>query len=582
MGRDAHQGVRIAADWQPITQGERVSNMARMTGKRAMMEMLKAEGVEYVFGNPGTSESAIMDELEAHPELEYKLVLQEGVAMGMADGYARASGKPAFINLHIETGLANGISLLHNAKEGGTPLVLSSGNLDIREFARGRTDLAEMVRLFTKFTAEATHPEQIPTLMRRAFHEAKTPPTGPTFVAFSANALDDEGEMDLFPSPRGYFRTAPDTQAVDDAARILAVAHNPAIVIGDRIAQSEASAEAVRVAELTGAPVYSASYSEMNFPSSHPQYLGGVRLGFPEAADTVGRADVVLAVGKMMSAYYMFSEPVLRFFHPDAKLVHMDVDSAGVGMSLPTDVGMISDPKTGLAALAEALDGMMSGSEREAAKVRAVGVAEEKSAAIDTARQRRKARWDVSPMSAERLMAEVAAVAPDDAIIINDAVTSGAALLDSFDFDEPGTVYGGRGGALGWGMGGALGVKLANPDRPVIAVDGDGSAMMTVQGLWTAANENLPVVYIVCNNSTYRVLKLNMNLYKTHIMKEETPVSRYMGMDFPLRPDFSEIAAGMGVHARRIEDPVEVGSAVKEALDLGKPALLDVVIDGSV
>ena len=556
--------------------------MARMTGKRAMMEMLKAEGVEYIFGNPGTSESAIMDELEAHPELDYKLVLQEGVAMGMADGYARASGKPVFINLHIETGLANGISLLHNAREGGTPLVLSAGNLDIRELARGRTDLAEMVRLFTKFTAEATHPEQIPSLMRRAFHEAKTPPTGPTFVAFSANSLDDEGEMDIFPSPRGYFRTAPDTRAIEDAARALAAASNPVIVLGDRIAQSGASAEAVRVAELTGAPVYSASYSEMNFPTSHPQYLGGVKLGFPEAADTVGRGDVVLAVGRMMSAYYMFSEPALRFFHPNAKLLHMDVDSAGVGTSLPTDVGLVGDPKTGLAALGEALDGIMSGSEREAAKGRAVEVGERKRAARRRAEQRFKDRWDASPMSAERLMAEIAAVAPDDAIIINDAVTSGAALLDSFDFDEPGSVFGGRGGALGWGMGGALGVKLANPDRPVIAMDGDGSAMMTVQGLWTAANENLPVVYVVCNNSTYRVLKLNMNLYKTHIMNEETPVSRYMGMDFPLRPDFSEIAAGMGVHARRIDDPAEVGPAVEQALDLGKPALLDVVIDGSV
>ena len=338
----------------------------------------------------------------------------------------------------------------------------------------------------------------------------------------------------------------------------------------------------MRVAELTGAPVYSASYSEMNFPTSHPQYLGGVKLGFPEAENTVGRADVVLAVGRMMSAYYMFSEPAMRFFHPNAKLLHMDVDSAGVGTSLPTDVGLIGDPKTGLDSLAEALDGMMSGSERESAKVRAVGVGERKRAAQLAAKQRFKDRWDASPMSAERLMAEVAAVAPDDAIIINDAVTSGAALLDSFDFDEPGSVFGGRGGALGWGMGGALGVKLANPDRPVIAMDGDGSAMMTVQGLWTAANENLPVVYIVCNNSTYRVLKLNMNLYKTHIMKEETPVSRYMGMDFPLRPDFSEIAAGMGVHARRIEDPAEVGPTVDEALGLGKPALLDVVIDGSV
>ena len=556
--------------------------MPRMTGKRALFEMLKAEGVEYVFGNPGTSESAIMDELETHPELEYKLVLQEGVAMGMADAYARASGKPAFINLHIETGLANAISLLHNAREGGTPLVLSAGNLDVREFARGRTDLAEMVRLFTKFTAEATHPEQIPTLLRRAFNEAKTPPTGPTFVAFSANSLDGEGEMDIYPSPRGYFRTAPDAQAVEDAARMLAAARNPAIVVGDRVAQSGASAEAVRVAELVGAPVYSASYSEVNFPSSHPQYMGGVRLGFSEAADAVGSADVVLAVGRMMSGYYMFSQPALRFFHPDAKLLHLDVDSAGVGTSLPTEVGLIADPKTGLAALAEALYGLMSGSQREAGKVRAVEVAGRKRSARDDAERRLRARWDVSPMSAERMMAEVAAATPQDAIIVNDAVTSGAALLDSFDFDEPGDVYGGRGGALGWGMGAALGVKLANPDRPVVAVVGDGSAMMTVQGLWSAANENLPVIYVVCNNSAYRVLKLNMNLYKTHVMKKETPVSRYMGMDFPIPLNIADIAEATGVHGRKIEDPADIGPSMKEALDLDKPALLDMVIDGSV
>ena len=126
--------------------------MVRMTGKRALMKMLKAEGVEYIFGNPGTTESPIMDELEHYPDLKYVLVTQEGVAMGMADAYARATGRPSFVNLHIETGLANGISLLHNAYDGGTPMVLTAGNKDIRELAQGRTDLAEMVRLFTKWT----------------------------------------------------------------------------------------------------------------------------------------------------------------------------------------------------------------------------------------------------------------------------------------------------------------------------------------------------------------------------------------------------------------------------------------------
>ena len=158
--------------------------MTVMTGKHAMMEMLRAEGVKYVFGNPGTSESAMMDAIERYPDLEYVLVTQEGVAVGMADSYGRATGKPAFLNLHIETGLANAISLMNNAREGGSPMVVTSGNKDIRELAHERTDLAAMVEQFTKWTAEATYPEQVPFFLRRAFNEAKTPPTGPTFVGF--------------------------------------------------------------------------------------------------------------------------------------------------------------------------------------------------------------------------------------------------------------------------------------------------------------------------------------------------------------------------------------------------------------
>lgn len=552
--------------------------MTRMTGKRALMETLKAEGVEYIFGNPGTSETPIMDELEHHPELKYKLVMQEGVAMGMADGYARATGKPAFVNLHIETGLANGISLLHNAAEGGTPLVLTAGNLDIRELARGRTDLAEMVRLFTKFTAEATHPEQVPTTLRRAFNEARTPPTGPTFVGFSANSLDDEGEMDIFPSPQGYFRTAPDAAAVQAAAAILAGAKRPVIVVGDRVAQSGAAAEVVRVAELTGASVYSSSYSEMNFPTTHPQYLGAIKIGFPESMGVLGAADAVLAIGKLSTVYYMFSDPAMRFFGDDTKLIHMDQDSARVGSSQPTDVGIIANPKTGLAMLAEAVEANMSGSAREAAKWRADDAAIMKAAMDEAVESRLKDRWDMNPMSADRMMAEIAKVLPSDSIIINDAVTSGGALLNSFDFTEPGSIFGGRGGALGWGMGGAMGVKLANPDKPVVAIHGDGSAMMTVQGLWTAASDGIPVVYVVCNNSEYRILKVNMDIYKDLVLKQPGAESRYMGMDFPVRPNFAQIAEAMGVYGRRIDDPEQVGPAMTEALALGKPALLDIII----
>ena len=226
--------------------------MSVMTGKKALLEMLRAEGVRYIFGNPGTSEGPILQALVDYPDLEYVLTTQETTAMGMADGYARAAGCASFVSLHIETGLANGISLLHNAKEGGTPMVVTSANKDIRQLAQGRTDLAEMVRLFTKWSAEATHPEQVPSLVRRAFNEAKTPPTGPVYVGFSANALEGEAEVDIAASPAVYSRTAPDRDAISDAVDILAGASSPVMIVGDRIAQSGAAAEAVRLAELLG------------------------------------------------------------------------------------------------------------------------------------------------------------------------------------------------------------------------------------------------------------------------------------------------------------------------------------------
>ena len=554
--------------------------MARMAGKHALLEMLRSEGVEYIFGNPGTSEGPILDALADYPDLRYVLAIQEGVAMGMADGYARATGRPSFVNLHIESGLANGISLLNNAYQGGTPLVLTSANKDIRKLAEGRTDLAEMVRLFTKWSAEVTHPEQVPSVVRRAFNEAKTPPTGPTYVGLSANALDDEAEVEIVPSPTGYFRTGPDRSAVEEAGRMLGGASRPTIVVGDRLAQSGGTAEAVRVAELLGARVYAASYSEMNFPTGHPQFMGRASPVLPASRALLSAADVVLAVGAdVFSGFFYFSGHALG---PDTKLIHLDSAYGEVGKSEPTDVGIIADPKVALAELAETLESGMSGSAREAAKGRAASLAEEK-AGLKAAWERRLAeRWDRKPMSADRMMAELAGSLPPDTIVADDSVTSRDSVHGAIEFSEPGSVFGERGGALGWGMGGALGIKLAQPDRPVVAVVGDGSAMMTVQALWTAENANIPVVYVICNNASYRILKLNMSTYKTQVLNEPPHEGGYIGMDFPRPLNIVGMAEAIGVHGRRIEDPADLAPAMRHALALGKPAVLDVVIDGSV
>ena len=553
--------------------------MPTMTGKQALMEMLRAEGIRHIFGNPGTSESAIMSSLPAYPDIHYVLVTQEGVAMGMADGFSSASGKPSFVNLHIETGLANGISLLHHAMDGGVPLVLSAGNKDIRKYTEGRSDLVEMVRQFTKWSGEATHPEQVPGMVRRAFLEAKTPPTGPTFVDFAANALEDPADVEIIPSSKGYFRSNPDPEGIAAASELLAKAERPIMLVGDRLAQSQGVDEAVALAELVGARVYATSLARMNFPSGHPQFLGRINPVLPASRALLSSSDVVLAVGaNVFSGFFYFSG---RSLAPPTKLIHVDSAHREVGKSEHTDVGIAADPKAALQSLAASVDDEMSGEMHEAARLRGRAVAGEKADKRKAWDAALKQSWDRRPMSAERMMTELADAMPPDAIIVDDSISSKDALHGALEFNTTESIYGERIGAIGWGMGSAMGVKLAHPDRPVIAVVGDGSAMMTVQALWTAANENIPVVYLVCNNSSYRVLKINMDVYKTQVLKEAR-TDDYVGMDFPLPLNIAGIANAIGVSGRTIEDPQELGPAIRQALESGRPAVLDVVIDGGV
>ena len=556
--------------------------MVKMTGRKALFESLKLQGVEYIFGNPGTSESPIMHELQFHPEFKYVLVFQEGVAIGMADAYSRATGKPAFVNLHIETGLGNAVSLMHNAKEGGSQIVLSAGNLDVREYDRGRTDLVEMVEQFTKFSGEASHPDQVFGLINRAFHESATPPTGPAFVSFSANSLDDIGNYEFFPpSPLTYENRA-STKTITNAISALKNAKNPVFIVGDRISQSLAWKEIVELSNISGAAVYASSYSEMNFPNDHPNYKGEIRLGYPEGKNIMRQHDEVIGIGKLATGYWMFSNPSPSFFEPKTTFIHIDVDSANLGSYLKTDIPILSDPKTALEEITNGLSDSIDGEYKESVSIRSKQYSIDKTKVKDDWNSRVGQKYNINPISAERLMSDAASVIPANSIIVNDAVTSGNSLMNSFTFNKPGSIYGGRGGALGWGMGGALGVQLANPDKKVIAFCGDGSALMTIQGLLTAAKDNIPITYVVCNNSIYRVLKVNMNFYRENILKLKDDNEQYLGMEFGNRIDIHTIAKGMNVESWRIDDPKDIKPILSEAINSNKPSLLDVTIDGTL
>jgi len=557
--------------------------MPLMTGKQALAEMLIAEGVEYIFGNPGTSETPFLDGLQDYPQLKYVQALQEGTAVGMADGYARATGRPAFANIHIAGGLANGIAGLYNAFRGGTPLVLTAGNSDTRMLMEEPTlsgDLVQMTSQYTKWSAEIRHASELPMAIRRAFKEAKTPPTGPVFLSFPWDTMDESADMDIVPSAAGYHRTRPDAAALERASALLSNAENPIIVIGDRVAQSGASAELVQVAELVGARVYATSFSEVNFPTSHPLWGGMLNTSNPATRQQFAGADVVLAVGASIFSSFLYVGE--RFLEPTTKLIHMDNASWELEKIYSTEVGILADPKAGLSELAQALDQDMSASLKEAAVTRGATWGDQKSKAADAQRQRAQAKWDNTPMPVERMMHELAQSVPANTILDDESITSRGAVMGAFDFDEPGSMFSIRGGALGWGMPGSLGVKLANPDRPVLAIVGDGASLYTVQALWTAARFNIPVVYAICNNQAYRVLKLNMEIYLRTMLKDGDRTSEYVGMDFENKLDLAALAGAMGVASEKIDDPTEIKAAVERAFASGKPALLDIRIDGSV
>ncbi len=551
-----------------------------MRGSIALMEMLRAEGVKYIFGNPGTSEAPILDAMEAYPDFEYVLAVQESVAIGMADTYARATGTPAFVSLHIDNGLSNSFALLIDSYNTGTPLVVTAGNKDVRKLTEGRSDLAEMARPYTKWSAEITHAEQYPSAIRRAFNEAASPPTGPVFLSLSANSLDDEADIDIVPSRRFTKSPNADPKDIEDAVKLLARAENPILLVGDRVMETGGTAAAVRVAEQLGAAVYGYLSTQVNFPTGHPQYMGPMTVRHSAAVETLNNADVVLAAGcPVFSEFFYKGDTVLG---PHTKLVHIDINADEIGKSEPTDVGVFASPGAALAQLAEALESEMTGSQIEAARGRAEAVAAKTRAADEAFRSTAPSGGSRRPMSPESAMLALSEALPDNIVVFDDSVSNRASLQAAAKFNEPGDYFSARGNSIGWGPGGGLGLKLANPDRPVVAVCGDGSAMMSVQGLWTAVNSNIPTVFVMCNNAMYRILKLNMNIYKNDIQGRPDEPSKYMAMDFPVPFDFAALGRAFGMHGVRIEDPSEIGPELNKAIEMNAPAVLDVVMDGAI
>ncbi|MDE0823118.1 MAG: thiamine pyrophosphate-binding protein [Dehalococcoidia bacterium] len=553
----------------------------KMTGKQAVLEMLKAEGVQHIFGNPGTSEGPLMDMLGDYPELEYHLTLQESVAVGMGESYARSIETAACVMLHVDSGLANGICLMLDALNTGTPMVVMSANYDARKVNETMTDLAELVRPVTKWSVELDLADQIPSVIRRAFHEANSHPRGPVYVGFSANALEAEAEMNIVPSNKMHDDTRPSPKGIEEAVALIAAAKNPLMMVGDRVSEDHANDVAVELAELMGFPVYQSRGAEVAFPTMHPQFFGNHTLRTPGGRAILEDKDLVLCIGMdAIDELFYWGDVILG---ENTKLIHIDPIPGRAGRSEPTDVGIVSHCRMGIEELIAGLKPLVTpelANEIDGRKIGVVAAAADKRKAFEESVTE---NWDSKPMSPARMMYELAAAMPDNAIVVDDSLSNRATMRHYFQGKKRGDIRAFRGQAIGGGMGATMGVKVAHPDRPVVGILGDGSAMMTVQGLWTAANDNIPCVFVICNNGMYRILKVNFDVYQRDILQmKETAGENLPYSDFPTPFHISAIAGGMGVAGERITDPAEIAPALQRALASGKPAVLDIVIDGAI
>jgi thiamine pyrophosphate-dependent acetolactate synthase large subunit-like protein len=551
------------------------------TGRHAILEQFLADGLSVMFGNPGTVEQGFLDALRDYPALRYILTLQESVAVLTADGYARATKKPALVQLHSTPGVGNAVGALYQAKRGHSPLVVIGGDAGVKYSAMDAQmagDLVAFMEPVTKWATVVTDPASLLRVLRRAVKIAATPPSGPVYVCLPQDVLDAPAVETPLPASIPSTRVLPEPGLLRRAAEWLVSANTPMIFVGDGVAFSGAQAELARVAALVGAEVWEADAGEVNLDYTHPLYCGMTGHMFGSSSlPIVSRGDVNLICGT-----YVLPEvfPELgNIFAPGSKTIHIDLNLYEIAKNHPVDLGMLGDPKLSLAALAENIEALLTPEHREAAAKRTAQVASQKKQRRDSEIEQDKAKRDATPIRMSRFVEELAAQLPEDAIIFDEALTNSPPISRHLPPRRGETYFLTRGGSLGVGIPGAIGVSVANPGKTVLGFTGDGGAMYTIQALWSAARHNLPAKFVVCNNGSYRLLQLNIAQYwkERQIDQHEFPLSFDLSQPV-LR--FDQMANGMGVQATRVEKPWEIAPAIRSALAHPGPFLIDLVLEG--
>ena len=532
------------------------------------MDVLRSEGVTHLFGNPGTTELPLVDALAGVDDLRYVLALQEATAVGMADGYAQVTGRPAFLNLHTSAGLGNAIGNLTNAVANRTPLVVTAGQQDRRHIVSDPLlagDLVGLAAPVSKWAHEIRTIDELGTILRRAFRDAAAPPAGPVFVSLPMDLLDADGAPDA-PAPSRVDARAV-AGGVEELAALLSSTdpQKLAIVIGDEGA--DARHEVAALAAALGIKVFGAPlYGRKVFDQDDPHWAGPLAPAAAVIRAQLEPFDRVLLVGGQAFLVYPYTPgPALP---PTTELLHLSASAADVGRTHPVRLGLVGDPQATIAAV---LPLVRAAVDAGAATARTADLAQQRTAAIEKYETGATDRYSELPMAPAAAAHAAVRAIPDGTIVVDEAITTGSYVRGFHD----GPYLFCRGGGLGWGMPAALGASLGAGRAPVLCVVGDGSAMYSPQALWTAASERLPVVFCVVNNRQYLILKNALRQRGGPTVAND----RYIGMDLADPPvDFVALAQSMGVEATLVEKAGDVGDAVRSALDAGRPHLLELPI----
>jgi benzoylformate decarboxylase len=542
-----------------------------VTPLQALLEIVAGEGVDRIFGNPGTTELPLIDGLHGEP-LDYVLGLHEGSVVAMADGYARATRRTALVSLHVAAGLANGLIGLLNASRSRTPMVVLAGQQDRRHLLQDPMLSGDLVALATgavKRAVEVQHARDLPVVLRRAFAEARRPPAGPVFVSIPMDLLAEDTEVEV--PARSTLRGPGVADGVDQAAEILAGAWRPVIIAGDDVGRSGAVGDLVAVAERLGARVLHQPMNDgVDFPGTHPLYAGMLPPRNAVIRETLSGHDALLLVGchAFMPHHYTPGPAI-----PDGlTVVQLDADPAELGRNFAVELGLTGEIGPTLRALADALKDRVDDAATRTAGLGTTHRAER--AATDA---EALGAYGAAPMDPLAAAHAVATGLPPGTVVVEEAITVGVQLRRVLRQDRPGSYVHTVGGGLGWGIGAAIGTRLGIPDRPVAAVLGDGCAMFGLQGLWTAARRRLPMMFVVMNNGEYRTLKDTLDEYKSR----STEYGSYIGLDLaPPQLDWRKAAEFFGINAVRAESAAALRDLAGRAADLTGPLLVEAPVRG--